>query len=454
MTTPDAPRSGFFSLLKWPLVLGLVAALLGGGWLLHQRLLAERAAEAERDKPQVNPPSRLGDRILIRLDDKKVDEYGLRIEPAEKWTWKPQLTVFGRVVTHPRMASEVRTASAGVIRPAGEGEGPALGKHLDAGHVLAYLDVRVTPQDRLDLLVKLGEAEAREKETKNIVEIQNERVTRLQAAPRSVSQGELDAARKDQAEARLQQAAAESAAGHLRKSVKALEAVARGDSVWRQPLTTPAAGILVEITARPGTAVEAGALVARLLDDRKALVRLDFPVAVLADGPPESVELTVVDATPPSLEGASHRLEPVRPKPGLKAVRLGPAAQVDAASQLAGWWYEIDLAALPSAARGLWRPGLYVKTSITAPGVAPVPATAVPSSAILYHQGRALVYVQYDEKKPWFEKREVHVLGHVDDRWVLQPGSVDPGEPVVARRAQMLLSHEFLNRGDDDDDKK
>jgi hypothetical protein len=48
-----------------------------------------------------------------------------------------------------------------------------------------------------------------------------------------------------------------------------------------------------------------------------------------------------------------------------------------------------------------------------------------------------------------FERREVQVLGRENDRWVLASG-VRPGEAIVIRNAQVLLSEEF--RADVDND--
>jgi hypothetical protein len=72
----------------------------------------------------------------------------------------------------------------------------------------------------------------------------------------------------------------------------------------------------------------------------------------------------------------------------------------------------------------------------------------VPSAALLYHQGRALVYVRLSPGR--YERREVQVLGRDGERWVLAPGEVQAGEPVVCKRAQVLLSEEFRGEMDND----
>jgi hypothetical protein len=90
-------------------------------------------------------------------------------------------------------------------------------------------------------------------------------------------------------------------------------------------------------------------------------------------------------------------------------------------------------------------------------------AVSVPASALLYHQGRALVYACV--RKDVYERREVQVLGRAGNRCVLarRPpellgGSLEsmvglkPGEAVVSGdgHAQILLSAEFRRDNDDD----
>jgi multidrug efflux pump subunit AcrA (membrane-fusion protein) len=96
---------------------------------------------------------------------------------------------------------------------------------------------------------------------------------------------------------------------------------------------------------------------------------------------------------------------------------------------------------------GLWRPGLFVKAFVKVPGAAAETAVSVSPSALLYHDGRALVYVRIGPGR--YERREVQVLGQEQGRWVLASG-VETGEPVVCRRAQVLLSEEFRANADDD----
>jgi hypothetical protein len=79
---------------------------------------------------------------------------------------------------------------------------------------------------------------------------------------------------------------------------------------------------------------------------------------------------------------------------------------------------------------------------------------AVPIGAVLFHQGRALLYVQV--KPGAYGRREVRPLAREGDSWVLaarqpaDPSGVEPGEVVVHRGAQVLLSEEFRSDVDVD----
>jgi multidrug efflux pump subunit AcrA (membrane-fusion protein) len=169
-------------------------------------------------------------------------------------------------------------------------------------------------------------------------------------------------------------------------------------------------------------AVEAGAVIARMVDFRHTLVRMDLPQSVLAGGPPAKLELSA---------------DPART---FLATPVGPAPQVDPASQFLGYWYAVDNATA-------WRPGLFVKGWLSVAEAAPVTAVAVPADALLYHQGRALVYVTIGAGR--YERREVRVLGRQGSRWVLS-GGVEAGERVVSAGAQVLLSEEFRGEADND----
>jgi hypothetical protein len=250
---------------------------------------------------------------------------------------------------------------------------------------------------------------------------------------------------------------------------------ARGDT-WVRSLTVPAeAGPdalleLTEMAAQPGTAVEAGGLVARLVDYRQPLIRLDLPADLVRQAPPPTeVEVRILAPGGPGVRGIGNQPEPLAPESAMRAVRIGPAPQMDASSQFVSYLYQVG-APLPSGSAGpaiaepaaaqalrrLWRPGLFVTAQLENEQAAPQDAVSVPAGALLYHEARALIYVQIEPDR--YQRREVRVLGYQGDRCVLAPWSLlDPPtiglrkyERVVSDQAQVLLAAEFRRDTDDD----
>jgi hypothetical protein len=421
--------SRLFVQLKWPAVLAALAGLLVAGYWVHVTLRADRREAEEAESVQV--PRRAASAV-VKLGARLAESHGLKDTPAEETTWRPRLAVYGRVVPNPRATAEVRAPFAGTIKAAPGAAWPAPGTRVKAGQELGRLVIRVGPQERLDLLVKLGEARLKQKGSEEILTIFQERVKRLATVANVVSQTERDAALVRVAEAKIQLDTAKAAVKQWEDALAAIDGQGGArDAVWSHVLTAPGPGEVTELLGRPEMAVEAGAVIARVVDFRHALVRVDVPLGALG--------------------GASNRPEAAGPAWPVPARLVGPAPQVDVASQFAGYWYEVDTAGPwffgPSFSGQAWRPGLFVKGMLTVAWEEPRRAVAVPADALLYHQGRALVYVTIGPGR--YERREVRVLGRQGSRWILESG-VSAGEPVVSARAQVLLSEEF--RGDADND--
>jgi hypothetical protein len=426
--------------LKWVVALALLAGLFAAAYLVHQHARRERAEEAETDTVQV--PRRV-ENSVVKLGARLAEAHGIKDEPAGAVSWQRRLPVYGRVVPNPRATAEVRVPFAGTLRGL---DGLALGSRVAGGDLLGWVDVRFGPQERLDLQTKLVEAKAKQQGAEEVVKIQQERVERFQSvsAP-ALARNELDQALVHLAEARTQLNAARAIVKEWQAALAALDRADRKGAAWSQPLTAPAGGEVTELPARPGMTVEPGTVVARVVDFRSALVRLDLPPVVLEAGPPARVELFALPAVPPALAGPTNRPGAGPPPRPVLAAFLGGAPQVDSASQLAGAWYEVDTTA--AAAPSLWRPGLFVKAQLPAADAPARAAVAIPAGALLYHQGRALVYVALGAGR--YERREVEVLGRQGDRVVVAEG-VRADERVVSQRAQLLLSEEFRGAADDD----
>jgi hypothetical protein len=441
-------RSFLFRLVKWTTALAAVAGLLAVAYLIQEKVRARLAAEAAIDTAE--PPKRAANKV-IKLGAEFALSHGIEDQPARAISWEKRAVAYGRVVPNPRAIAEVRAAFGGILRAAPDRDWPALGERTQSGQVLGKLDIRFGPQERLDLTTKLSEARLKQKGAELLVQTYQQRYDRLRGAGDGVSQAELDTARTQLTEARTQLDTAKASVKSWQQALDAIDGQGEGKGkTWSQPLTAPGAGEITELTGRPGMAVEAGGLIARLVDFRLALVRLELPPEALSSavGAPAEVELSWTwGPTPLALEGAPNRPEAAGPARTLKGRLLGTAPQVEVSSQYAAYWYEVDTRPLSvgTGGGGLWRPGLFVKGLVKVPGARARSAVSVPETSLLYHEGRALVYVRIGPGR--YERREVQVLGREQDRWALASG-VEAGESVVWKRAQVLLSEEFRAEAD------
>jgi RND family efflux transporter MFP subunit len=432
-----------FSLFRWTVAVAFLGGAVVLGFALHGIMHDRRGPHAAEESAQ---ESKLAGNNVVKLGAELAESHGLREEAAKEVDWHERVLAYGRVVTNPRAVAEVRAPFAGTLRGAPHSNWPALGSRVEAGQVLGWLDIRVGPQERLDLEMKLREAGAKLQGAEDVFKIQQERVTRFQSleGPGAISRADLDQALVQLSDARTQLVTAKAAVQQWEDALA--EISQQGDrkgTTWSQPLKAPATGEITDLAGRPGMVLEAGGLVARVVDFRRALVRLDIPPDALAGGPPSAVEFFTSVESPPAMKGTGNPPGPGAINRPLRGELVGAAPQLDASSQLAGYWYEVDTG--PSG--GGWRPGLFVQAFMNVQEAKPRHAVAVPETALLYHQGRALVYVRIAPGK--FERREVQVLGREASCWVLASG-IAPGESVVSRRAQVLLSEEFRSAADND----
>src|SRR5262249_25761009 len=141
---------------------------------------------------------------------------------------------------------------------------------------------------------RFNDARAKQRGADEVVKVHQARVDRLQklSGGQVVARKELDDALTALADSRTQSALAKAAVELWRK---ALEMVTRrGDGAsagWSEPLTAASAGEVTELAARPGMSIEAGGLIARLVDFRRPLVRLDVSPEAMVGAPPQQVEL-------------------------------------------------------------------------------------------------------------------------------------------------------------------
>ena len=300
---------------------------------------------------------------------------------------------------------------------------------MTAQQNLAMFEARFSPLEKLDFKAKSDAEEIRYLTAERNLKLKQDRMKRLEEINQSgaVSRGDLDNASFQLLDATMQK---EIALTQWNIWKQALETSGKKNIVV--PIRSPIAGEIAEIGAQPGANVEAGQVLVRIVDFRRVLVRLDFPITGDNSPPPASVELETPSSTletptrwPASLRGAASSIEP-----GL---------------QKAAYLYEImprDQGTAPT-----WRPGLYVKALLLDPGKTSQQVVAIPASALLMHQGRTLCYIQKPRGR--FQRCEVHVLAREGDTIYVSSG-LRGDELVVSKHAQIVLSEEFRSDVDDD----
>jgi hypothetical protein len=440
-------------------VIGNLSAL--GFWVRDRVRGAEKRLDGEAVVPAVKAESE-NKAVVIRMNADTASSYGVEIEPAREDKWRERVVAFGRVVPNPNATYEIRSPFPGTLGAAGS-SWPAPGQTIRPGQPLARVTVRVTPTERLDLQVRYSEACLKKTGAEEVVGLRKALVMRLsKASAGSVGLRELE-------DAQVQLSEAETQLNTAAKSVEIWKAAldeidsgkGNGNGPWTKTLAAPEAGPtsvleVAEIAGQPGTVVETGAAVVRVVDVSRPLVRLDLPVESVRAGPPPSgVDLWLVAPPSPALRGAANRPEAAQTETHVRAEYVGPVSQADPASQFIGYYYAVRPADGQPPLHRVWRPGVFVRAHV--PGLdTETDAVVVPETAVLYHQGRALVYVKTAADK--YERREVQVLGFRDDRCYLAPRSllapptvgVAVGDKVVSSGAQVLLSTEFRKDTDDD----
>jgi multidrug efflux pump subunit AcrA (membrane-fusion protein) len=208
---------------------------------------------------------------------------------------------------------------------------------------------------------------------------------------------------------------------------QALKAV--GEKTVVVPIHSPIEGDIAEVNVQPGASVDSGQVIARIVDFRRVLLRLDLPIASTSTKPASSVAVETLDSTV-----------------AWRAHLRGRAASLEPGLQKASWLYEI----VPDehGASPRWQPGLFVRAVLEDSTRPAVPAIAIPSSALLAHQGRNLVYIE--KRLGRYERREVSLLGREGDTLIVNAEGWLPEERVVFSGAQVLLSEEFRNETDED----
>lgn len=194
-------------------------------------------------------------------------------------------------------------------------------------------------------------------------------------------------------------------------------------------LTAPRAGTVTAVNAQPGEIVQAGQTLLEITD-------LSHPIAriVWSDGAPSRPPRKITVA-------------PVR-SPGAAAVEvearlIGSSSSVDSVTRAPVYLYELASA----WAGGL--PGAPI-TAFVPDGSGLTRGLLVPNEAVVQWQGLSWIYLVRGRRQ--FVRVPLDTSHPVANGWIATSGLV-PGDTLVVRGAQVLLSEEFRSRvavGDED----
>jgi hypothetical protein len=198
------------------------------------------------------------------------------------------------------------------------------------------------------------------------------------------------------------------------------------------PLTAPRGGTVVRVGAQPGELVQAGQELLVLADFQSPLVRIVWRPE-LGSAPPRQITIAPL-------------AESVVAPAGTRAQLVGAAAVVDSLTRMPVYLYRLARA-WPGARPGTpvtaivpdTRPGANRRDSAVSAGA----SVLVPDAAVVQWEGLAWAFVQRGPRS--YVRARVMTDYPVSGGYVVTSASsgLEPGNLVVTRGAQQLLSEEF-----------
>ena len=402
-------------------VLAVAAGLLLWSYVSHH---AELTSEAAGDAAIKNPAkvAQEAGEPVVTLDDDVQERMGVRAEAVVPMTRRQQVVAYGVLEEDNAGSFVLRAPLAGTIQGADGKAWPAAGETIADGVRLGQIEPRLSPADRVNLNDRLAAAQADVETSRAPLAADQSalgRVRTLNADDKNVSDRAVQ-----EAEARV--AAEQARLNGAQQSVRLLTTALASSRDAALPLEIARGGVVVEVLAHPGESVESGEALLRVARFDKLLARVDVPAG----------ETVAPGLTSASIVPLGNEARP------LTGERVGFASSVDPKTQGQPFVFRV------TDSSGALRPGLSVTAYLEAPGAARSGAVA-PRSAVIWQTGKTWVYVQTEKEK--FARREVVLEDPASDGWFTR--SLKPGDKVVTRGAQMLLSEEFKSqiRVEDDD---
>lgn len=380
---------------------------------------AEMEREQERERP-VKTPERVfreaSGEVVLKFDKAAQERIGLKTETLQPIQLRQETTAYGRLEADPAQTFVVRAPFAGQLVQHGDVPWPSLGNSIEEGAVVADLDIRIVPMDRVGLQGQLAQARADVEIIKASLKASRaayERDRKLNAEDRSVSEKAVQAAEAKVKGEEAQLVGAE-------QKVRQLDAVLSGNgtssSAKTLPLSAALSGEVVEVLAQPGEVVESGQPLFRIARFDRVLARVYLAAGEQVD-PNSSARVSVL--------GHDDRL--------LDAERVALGSSITPATQGQEFVFAISEAGFPL------RPGMAVSAYLPQTGELQSGVT-VSRSAVVRYGGKAWVFVRVDDER--FQRREINVEKPIKEGYFVSQG-LDAGDAVVTQGAQSLLSEEF-----------
>jgi len=392
--------------IEWTLGIGFALAIAANVvWAVYSIRKAEAKHEEEHKEAGRLSHDESGNPVL-KLDKETQERAALKVEEVKEALLPNEMAAYGRFQEDPSRALTLRAPAAGIARKAADREWPRLGEVVAAGSVVATLEPRFTPVERLDLQSRLATAQADVASTTASLEAAKaayERTRTLNAEDKTASDRSLQ-----EADARVK---AETA-----RLKAASETVAAVETARPLSLTVERGGEVVELTAQPGEAVESGQPILRVAKYDRLFAKIALPAGSRPPGDVAGARILPAGREDRILEGRRTAMAPSDP-------------------QLLGETFLFSV----EAGDVLLRPGMALTAYLRLPGD-PTKGVLLPRSAIVRQEGALWAYVRTAEDK--FTRRQVVNAAPVEAGWFVAEG-FKPGDAVVSAGAQMLLSEEL-----------
>jgi hypothetical protein len=373
---------------------------------------AREDAKTEANPEKVSAEHGPRGEALVHIPRAAQERLGIAVAALAPRSLRPQVLAYGRVVADPSQMFELHAPIAGTIRSAADW--PAVGSTVQDGARIGSIEPRLSAVERADLSARLAAAKGDEATARAALDVSKaalERAKTLNADGKNVSDRALE-----EAQGRVQEETARlTAATDSRRGLEAtLDPATFATAAI--PLAFPHGGEVLEIGARPGESVEAGALIARIGRFDPVLARVELPIGLSLA---KSERATIVAAAHPDRQLDGQR------------VALAPTSETQGQALL------FRVAAGDTAIR----PGEAVTAWLDRDGPE-LAGVAVPRSALVRHAGKTWVYVATGDDA--FERREIALDHTLPEGWFTDAAWTKDARVVVGG-AQSVLSAEILS---------